>query len=249
MPSSVDLTLAAKPAPYWRIVDPNNGVHGSLFDRLRQSILIRHEFTCAGCGFISVSAPHNESGSLEVHHLDHNHSNSIASNLAAICPLCHTITHVGLLMNMDEREPQGWIASMPGITQVQMIHLTRTLGVARLLEVKPYAAMADTVWRMLQERFAETLPVLNGFTGDVRLFSSWLQTGSQRLVNDFARQFPEMIFLPNVDRFEEPMTFWAHEVYAKRIPPATWATLMGKLIETLERPQLQIPAHKIRRTQ
>lgn len=53
------------------------------------SILQRDQHTCRFCGWYCEEYQ-------EVHHIDGDHTNHHADNLATICPLCHAAVHVGL---------------------------------------------------------------------------------------------------------------------------------------------------------
>jgi hypothetical protein len=60
------------------------------YDTALRSQLVQIVKTCAICGYNNIDA-------LEVHHLDHNHSNNEWSNISVICANCHRLIHKGKL--------------------------------------------------------------------------------------------------------------------------------------------------------
>lgn len=251
-PIVVPLLLKAKPPEFLRIVDPNRGVRDTRFDQLRLSVLDAQAFRCAGCGFASMPDPptaqhpsSNPTGSMEIHHLDDNHANNDRANLAAICPLCHTLLHIGFssVVDADQKPSEhapGWIVSLPGISQRQLIHIVRTIGVALVLrkdspaqkQSDPLADMAYEAWERIKERTSDTQSMMLGYSGDIRVMSAWLQVGNRPKVERLS-SMTDIMFLPNIEAFFEPFEYWAHVVYPQRLPIESWSGVLDEFIKLM----------------
>ncbi len=94
-----------------RIHDPDAEAKNMEYVSARAEVLRRDKWTCQGCGFVSKGNLKKEpntlefSGFLEVHHLDNNHGNNSAGNLATVCPFCHEIFHAGIAGRLDRCIP------------------------------------------------------------------------------------------------------------------------------------------------
>jgi len=88
----------------WRNQDDSSELANEAYQNERYKILVRDEFTCQACGF--VTKPERDkrtkdesylaSGYLEVHHIDDNHHNNNHNNMVTLCPFCHQVFTVGL---------------------------------------------------------------------------------------------------------------------------------------------------------
>lgn len=86
------------------------------FQRVRPNVLARDANICVYCG-ITMDKMH-------VHHENDNHGDNRLENLVTADDLCHAVNHVGLLGK------DGVIVFMPGVSQVEIVHLCRTIAVA-----------------------------------------------------------------------------------------------------------------------
>ena len=72
------------------------------YDTALRTQLVRIVKSCILCGYNNV-------GALEVHHIDHNHSNNNCYNITVICANCHRLIHKGKLtywekQNLEKQE-------------------------------------------------------------------------------------------------------------------------------------------------
>lgn len=81
----------------WRVEDPHHSTSvDAEFAEARRTVLVRDEYKCRYCRFLSPPSKEAQSWQ-EVHHVDGDHKRQDHENLATVCPLCHGYFHVGLL--------------------------------------------------------------------------------------------------------------------------------------------------------
>lgn len=80
--------------------------------RLRNLVMERDNWTCAGCG-------HRAKKYMHTHHLEDSGDNS-PDNLVPLCVACHTIMHIGRSLSVQEVEV--WNSD---ISQVEIVRRTR----------------------------------------------------------------------------------------------------------------------------
>lgn len=106
------LALAAHPSS-WRLDRP--GAEGEA----AAGVFARDRHTCRFCGLCAV-------GRQEVFHLDGDHDDEAADNLATACPLCHDCQHLG----REGIEQDHALAWLPEVSQAALNHLVRAVHVA-----------------------------------------------------------------------------------------------------------------------
>lgn len=156
-----ELVLSVK-ALRWRDGGEGDREADREFRRVRQEVLKRDGWACRFCGFVS---PPNDKGSSwqEVHHLNDDHADNRPENLATICRYCHMAFHVGRA-GMDGAS----VALVPELTQEQVSHLWRALGVAfRFLHKfaerrspPPYGSLFIDEMRRLHDVLSDVLAAL-----------------------------------------------------------------------------------------
>ncbi|MFL9611093.1 hypothetical protein ACKF11_13480 [Methylobacillus sp. Pita2] len=101
-----------------------------------QRVIERDDFTCRGCNFRSPPTK-TKSGDgpsfMEVHHLDHDHGNNKASNLATLCPMCHQVFHIG---HAGENQSASLIW-LPEISQADLNNFVRAIFISIVAESDP----------------------------------------------------------------------------------------------------------------
>lgn len=115
------------------------------FREIRPKVLRRDDNTCVFCGF-SMERMH-------VHHKNDNHEDNRLDNLVTVDDLCHAVNHVGLLGQ------QGVIVFMPGISQIDLVHLCRAIAVA----VSFGGEMADRAQKLYQKLASYSKPIKDVF--------------------------------------------------------------------------------------
>jgi len=86
------------------------------FGMVRPKVLARDGGKCVFCG-LKIDKMH-------VHHVNDNHEVNDMPNLVTVDELCHAVNHVGLTGKT------AVMIYMPGVTQVDVNHLCRTIAVA-----------------------------------------------------------------------------------------------------------------------
>ncbi len=122
----------------WHAEVMDNVMRGGLNDR-RYRALQRDDFECAGCGCRSSTVPEDIWCGLEVHHLDDNAANNDLENLITVCPLCHGLLHMDLMLRSGampgrflwlENVPQSFLNMLTHVTAVLEIYLQEGEDVA-----------------------------------------------------------------------------------------------------------------------
>ena len=134
------------------------------FAGVRDRVLERDGWTCQACGCQADGGTQGGGGGLEVHHLDGNHGNNDPANLAALCPLCHGIFHIGF----TARRKPGRFIWLPEASQADLNLLVHAMAVARLR----LQAMAEGTSRSFpseseQAMVARLADTLEGFHRDL----------------------------------------------------------------------------------
>lgn len=104
------------------------------FAAKRPGVLSKHQYTCAACQYISRGKR-----SLDVHHVDDDHSNNSDANLLPACHTCHPYQHVGEVARHVDVVGEGLgrqtvLAAIPEISPRDMNLLQRAIGAALLDE-------------------------------------------------------------------------------------------------------------------
>lgn len=123
--------------------------NGSITD-VRHAAIRRDDYTCQACGLHSSITELDMWCGLEVHHMDDNHDNNEDSNLVTVCPLCHGILHLDLML--QEGRMPGRFLWTDAIPQIQLNMITHVRAVAEILTAEmqadpslPAAAIAQAM--------------------------------------------------------------------------------------------------------
>jgi len=110
---------------------------------LRAKVLERDQYTCQGrsCG---VVARHH----MEIHHLDHDHSNMALDNLATLCPWCHMAFH----LPEASRQGIGEIVWLPEIQQGTLNRISMLCHMALLRSDHPWLPVAERLAAEIGQR-------------------------------------------------------------------------------------------------
>lgn len=100
----------------WRQDDEHGFFKDGKYKEVRNSILIRDDYTCQFCGFKFDEYQ-------EVHHLDDDHGNNSPDNLKTACNLCHAVHHLG----MTAIRNAGFIAYIPEMKQTDVNAICRII--------------------------------------------------------------------------------------------------------------------------
>lgn len=156
------LALAAHPSS-WRLDRP--GAEGEA----AAGVFARDRHTCRFCGLCAV-------GRQEVFHLDGDHDDEAADNLATACPLCHDCQHLG----REGIEQDHALAWLPEVSQAALNHLVRAVHVALHAHGEP-AHMA--------ERPVRDNAVLRAAYATYRALAGRIDTARRRIGTASPREF------------------------------------------------------------
>jgi intracellular multiplication protein IcmJ len=104
----------------WRMDDQDSEAADAEFKQVRNKVLQRDGYVCAGCGFRSTKYQ-------EVHHRDDDHANNDPKNLITACSFCHMCQHIGLA-GMKKEAVIIWA---PEFSQADIHHIVRNALVAK----------------------------------------------------------------------------------------------------------------------
>lgn len=111
---NLQLVIGAKRGR-WRV---NQGVESADkdFAMVKPRVLSRDKEECVYCS-LKIKGMH-------VHHSNDIHEDNRMENLVTVDDMCHSVNHIGLLGK------SGAIVFMPGVSQIEISHLFRTIAVA-----------------------------------------------------------------------------------------------------------------------
>lgn len=142
----------------WRDNDPKAVAADAEYRAKRPAALARHQHTCQYCGVRTQDG-------MEVHHADCDHANNGEENLTPACVMCHPVNHIGELSTRHTRSDQSELAGsmvrlsyLPDISQADLSHLLRTIGLVLAHGSDEQKAEADALYNQLvgYSRYIET---------------------------------------------------------------------------------------------
>jgi intracellular multiplication protein IcmJ len=219
------LCIGVKRGTY-RIHDPDADAANAAYVTARHDALQRDRWTCRHCDFASAPAKsakpgsYEESGFLEIHHLDNNHANNESSNLATVCPFCHEVHHAGNAGHA-ERATLIWL---PEMRHEDLHRLCHALFAAMKLENK-WAEDSSAIYGLLAARESKVPEPLRGL--------KTLGNALARLDDaHYARRCEALgglRLLPRKSSFDRHIAFWAEKAWAS-IPD--WDQLLSAVDQT-----------------
>ena len=117
----------------WKADIIDSAGSGNITD-VRHGVIRRDDYTCQACGLRSSVTVHDLWCGLEVHHFDDNYNNNSISNLVTVCPLCHGILHLDLMLQQG-RMP-GRFLWTDAISQIQLNMITHVRAVTEVLTAR-----------------------------------------------------------------------------------------------------------------
>lgn len=195
------------------------------FAAVRQSVLKRHGWRCVDCGWKSERRPGaKEPCSLQVHHLNDDHTDNREDNLAPKCALDHAYHHIGC-----EAASAG---GHPGMAAQMRVAHAPDIGASdlNLLQMAIGAAWKDAALGPAARAIYERL---------MRLTRPVLQAWGTHHAKDFAAAFAAMTPAQYEARRVDDLRIVFHPDVLQRLaqtwkqdyplmPPAAWAELARK---------------------
>lgn len=173
----------------------------------RPRILERDRNTCQYCGFKSSKS--------EVHHENDDHTDNRDENRVTACPLCHGVFHIGQVGISGH----GRLAHVPGLSQLDLNHLQRTIAMMLHLGDREQKQEAQQLLMLLASKGNGVKEAWG--TSQPHHFGSALlraEPGIFERRDDFFRDVA-LIYKP--ERFAGFVHSWAEEAY-RALPPSTW---------------------------
>lgn len=175
------------------------------FSMVRPKVLSRDSNTCVFCG-VSMDKMH-------VHHENDNHDDNRMENLATAEDLCHAVNHIGLLAK------SGAMIYMPGVSQVDLIHLCRTIVVAISFGGE-MGEKAKKLAALLVSRFSEPVAKVFGSSNPADFGNALLAlSDSDYASRDVPLRDVRVMFKP------DPLTEYAaraRKAMYTNLPPNLW---------------------------
>lgn len=197
----------------WRMEDQHSSRADESFADIRQKVLSRDKFTCVHCGFRSEKYQ-------EVHHLDDNHANNSPSNLATVCPLCHSVHHIGFAGGKG-----AILIWWPEISQVDFNNLLRTVWIAIAFGEDDLRAKAKNLLSLIEHRRQMVLNIL-GTDSPVDVANALLNMNESQMKSADQTLSGVRLMVP-ASAFEDAITYWGRGTY-KELMPDTWAQLLAE---------------------
>ena len=183
------------------------------FADVRQKVLARDKYTCVHCGFRSEKYQ-------EVHHLDDNHANNKPSNLATVCPLCHSVHHIGFAGGKG-----AILIWWPEIAQVDFNNLLRTIWIAIAFGDEQIKAKSKNLLSLIEHRRQMVLNVL-GTDSPVDVANALLNMNEEQMKLADATLAGVRLMVP-ASAFEDAIAYWGRGTY-KELMPETWERLLAE---------------------
>lgn len=192
--------------------DADIDFHQARYLEQREKALQKAGYKCCYCGLevrpdkTAEAGTLLSSGYLEVHHIDNDHQNNDISNLAAICPFCHAVIHLGFSC-MNGRV---FFAYIPELTQIE-INLISTLCGVGLVAANNKSKVILEISHTMREAFIGAGHVFAEkykFTGSE--FVSVLLAKQKENPNTVKDIFKQIKIVPMLNNYPPAMfTYWA----------------------------------------
>lgn len=166
-------------------------------------------------------------GHLEVHHLDDDHHNNEASNLLTLCPLCHTVFHVGF--HGHKRSVQ--IIYCPWIRQEDLNLLVHCAAVAISRKGK-LSDPAQALMTSLHSLHNIAVEALGEAAEDPSALGAALGEIHRRNPALFAQRSVALAnfrILPNPEAFSDSIRYWSK---VRWLPEGDWEDAWRMIFES-----------------
>lgn len=201
------------------------------FAQAREKALYRDKMTCQGCGMPTKSTQTLKSGMFEVHHLDDDHKNNHPNNLITLCPLCHSVFHIGFA-GAKGRVKIIWLPEISQNDLNLMCHILFILQHQRTQELQPapgqkdekkfteaerkmivsMGALAKDAWHQLEAFTEDAERILGDGMSNASRFGEMLAWFGNRHPEDYAKRaqlFHGARALPVYSAWQSQVAHWA----------------------------------------
>ncbi len=144
----------------------------------RDTVRERDGNSCRFCGFVGKS-----DWDIEIHHLDHDHTNHDPDNLVSACPHCHGVHHAahwGLLGRAS-------VILLPEMSQEALSALSRSLAVAKHAHPRLYRPGGGALGKMVEARSG----VLSALEGRAKAVHDVMGTSDPEAFHEALRVMPD----------------------------------------------------------
>lgn len=176
----------------WRKDDEHAHVHDKAFEKMRETVFKRDNFSCRFCTFKSARYQ-------EVHHFDDDHSNNGSENLLTVCNLCHQVFHLG----MCGMRSAGFIAAVPELSQVEINHLCRAHFVHQMIGDDATKDKLTGLYALLRARADMLKVAFEVELSSPLLLAQVLSDCDDATFADRARLLAPLRVIPTKDAFHE----------------------------------------------
>lgn len=222
MPNVSPLCIGVKRATF-RVHDPDTESKDIAYVAARLEALRRDKWTCRWCDFASAPTQnakpgsYEESGFLEVHHLDDDHGNNVPENLATACPFCHEVHHAGNAGHL-ERATLIWLPEMSHEDLNRLCHAT----FVAMHTHNNWETLAQAIHMQLAARESQVPDPLR----NLRVLGSALSRLTDAEYQGRAAALGGLRLLPRPKAFERHVAYWADRAW-NALPD--WDALLAAL--------------------
>lgn len=205
-----DLCIGVKRGTY-RIHDPDAEAANAAYVTVRREVLQRDKWTCRHCDFASAPqkpakpGSYEESGFLEIHHLDDDHANNRVENLATVCPFCHEVHHAGNAGHA-ERATLIWL---PEMSHEDLHRLCHAIFAATHLQNK-WAQDATMIYSLLSARESKVPEPLRG----LKTLGNALARLDEPHYARRCEALAHLKLLPRQAAFQRHIAYWSEKAWA-----------------------------------
>ncbi|NNM65720.1 MAG: HNH endonuclease [Burkholderiales bacterium] len=207
----------------FRVHDPDAESKDVAYVAARQEALRRDKWTCLWCDFASAPAPgatpgsYEESGFLEVHHVDDDHGNNTPANLATACPFCHEVHHAGNAGHL-ERASLIWLPEMSHEDLNRLCHAT----FVAMHSHNRWETLAHAIHMQLAARESQ----VPGPFRNLRVLGAALSRLTDEEYANRAGALGGLRLLPRPKSFDRHIAYWAEKAWTA-LPD--WDSLLAAL--------------------
>lgn len=155
----------------------------------------------------------------------------------AVCPVCYYSQHLEML----PESMQGRIVMLPDISQVDLIVLSRTIAMFKMLDSEHFGdeiESADLIAMLLNEYYNQSETYYAPGSSEVDLVAQVLSNQSDEDYSQREKGLYGLRWIPDYNLFENEMDYWYKTMFStKKSPyhPSKWEDMSNKIKTKLKK--------------